>query len=137
VQISDRCAPVKVANSAGNSVLQALQLTRFGGTYTKIGTIQRRLASTQLDWGPRYIAPGRTQQKTPIPTILLLFGIVSEMCLPNHCLAMNLYSDSPIPAFRRHVTICFYNTTNGEVLYVCCDTSEICSQIAPIQRTTL
>jgi hypothetical protein len=28
------------------------------------------------------------------------------MCLPNRCLAMNVYSVFTIPAFGRHVTVC-------------------------------
>jgi hypothetical protein len=31
--------------------------------------------------------------------------IAAGMCLPSHCLAMNVYSDFTIPAFGRRVTI--------------------------------
>jgi hypothetical protein len=34
--------------------------------------------------------------------------VAAGMCLPSRCLAMNIYSDFTIPAFGRHVTICFY-----------------------------
>jgi hypothetical protein len=31
--------------------------------------------------------------------------VAAGICLPNHYLAMNVYSDFPIPAFGRHITI--------------------------------
>jgi hypothetical protein len=31
-----------------------------------------------------------------------------EMCLPSHCLAMNVYSDFSVPVFGRHVIVCTY-----------------------------
>jgi hypothetical protein len=48
-------------------------------------------ADSQLILGPRYIAPDRTQQKTPFPTMLQLLGVVAETCLPSRCLAMGVY----------------------------------------------
>jgi hypothetical protein len=62
----------------------------------------------QLAWDPRYIASGRIQQKTPFtnnPLIVACVFVVAGTCLPSRCLAMNVYSGSTIPAFRRHVTI--------------------------------
>jgi hypothetical protein len=61
---------------------------------------------SQLAWGPRHIASGRTQQKTPFPNnpcIVAYVFVASGMCLPSRCLAVNI-SGSTIPGFRRHVT---------------------------------
>jgi hypothetical protein len=59
---------------------------------------------TQLAWDPPYITSGLTQQKT-------LFSnnsfIVARTCLLCRCLAVNVYSGSTIPTFKRHVTIRF------------------------------
>jgi hypothetical protein len=59
----------------------------------------------QLAWDPRYMSRSGSNRKRRFhrysSTILLL-------ALPSCCLAMNVYSGSAIPAFRRHVTI--YNT---------------------------
>jgi hypothetical protein len=55
--------------------------------------------------GPRYIASGRTQRKTPFVTILPLLGVVAETCLLSSCLAIVVSCGSTIPVFRRHVTI--------------------------------
>jgi hypothetical protein len=65
----------------------------------------------QLAWGLRYIASGPTPQKTPFVTnssIVAHVFTVAGTCLPSRCLAMNIYSGSTIPAFRRHVTLCIY-----------------------------
>jgi hypothetical protein len=59
----------------------------------------------RYSWVPRYIAPGRSQIKTRLSTILPLLGIVAETCLPSHFLAMDVSSGATILAFRRHVTI--------------------------------
>jgi hypothetical protein len=63
--------------------------------------------------GSRYIASGRTQQKTSFAllypnnnSIVAYVFVAAGTCLPSRCLTMNLYSGSNIPAFRRHVTIC-------------------------------
>jgi hypothetical protein len=55
---------------------------------------------TQLAWGPHYVASGRTQQKTPVPAILPLLGVVAETCLPSRCLAVVVSSGFTTPAFR-------------------------------------
>jgi hypothetical protein len=73
---------------------------------------------------PRYIASGRPQQKTSfrnnssivievrlprrcveMAVLVASMFISAGTCLPNRFLAMNVYSGSAIPAFRRHVTI--------------------------------
>jgi hypothetical protein len=66
----------------------------------------------QLAWGPCYIASVRIQQKPPFPSlelsnisIVACLFVAAGTCLPRRCLATNVYSDSTIPAFRRHVTI--------------------------------
>jgi hypothetical protein len=76
----------------------------------------------------RYIASGRIQQKTPFrnnsstyrgvftsplhrngsSSIVVCVFISAGTWLPSFCLAMNVYSSSAIPAFRRHVTISFF-----------------------------
>jgi hypothetical protein len=74
----------------------------------------------------RYISSGRTNRKDRFLTIPLLFTsplhrngsssifaclfISAGNCLQSRCLAMNVYSGSPIPAFRRHVTISLLET---------------------------
>jgi hypothetical protein len=70
---------------------------------------------TQLVWDPCYIASGRTEQKKPFPSLQLkntsivaYVFFAAETCLPSRCLAMNVYSGSTVPAFRRHVTILTY-----------------------------
>jgi hypothetical protein len=40
--------------------------------------------------------------------------VAAGTCLPSRCLAMNVYSGSAIPAFRRHVTICRLEGNTGE-----------------------
>jgi hypothetical protein len=75
-------------------------------------------SSTQLAWGPRYIASGRIQKKSPLPTILPLLGVVAETCLPSRCLAIYVSSGSTIPAFRRHVTIFNFRTAMADSLII-------------------
>jgi hypothetical protein len=67
---------------------------------------------SQPAWDPRYIASGRIQQKTPFPSLYIINTsiaacsfVATGRCLPSRCLAMNVYSGSAIPAFRRHVTV--------------------------------
>jgi hypothetical protein len=71
-------------------------------------------------------ASGRPHQKTPLPnnssivteaclpgllhrngssSIVKCVFISAGTCLPSRCLAMNVYSGSAIPAFRRHITM--------------------------------
>jgi hypothetical protein len=38
-------------------------------------------------------------------SIVACLFVATGTCLPNRCLAMNVYSEFTIPAFRRHVTI--------------------------------
>jgi hypothetical protein len=58
------------------------------------------------------IASGWTRRKHSFhryannTTIVACLFVAVGTCLPRLCLAMNVYSDSTIPAFRRHVTIC-------------------------------
>jgi hypothetical protein len=66
----------------------------------------------RLAWDPRYIASGRIQQKhlfhrysTTNTSIVPYVFVAAGTCLSSRCLAMNVYSGSTIPAFRRHVTI--------------------------------
>jgi hypothetical protein len=40
-------------------------------------------------------------------SIVARLFVAAGMCLPSRCLGMSVYSDFTIPAFRRHVTICF------------------------------
>jgi hypothetical protein len=68
----------------------------------------RLSARSQWAWDPRYIDSGRTQQKTPLPnsaSIAACVFVAAGTCLPSRCLAMDVYSCSIIPAFRRHMTI--------------------------------
>jgi hypothetical protein len=58
------------------------------------------------------LALGRTQQKTPFPslepnsTLIVAYVFVAVgTCLPSRCLAMNVYSGSTILAFRRRITL--------------------------------
>jgi hypothetical protein len=41
-------------------------------------------------------------------SIVVCVFFAAKMCLPNRCLAMNVYSDFTTPAFGRHVTIFFF-----------------------------
>jgi hypothetical protein len=43
-------------------------------------------------------------------TIVACVFIFDGTCLPSRCLAINVYSGSAIPAFRRHVTLLYYYT---------------------------
>jgi hypothetical protein len=38
-------------------------------------------------------------------SIVACILVGAGMCLPSHCLVMNVYSDLTVPAFGRHVTI--------------------------------
>jgi hypothetical protein len=40
-------------------------------------------------------------------SIVVCIFVATGMCLPIRCLAMNVYSDFAIPAFGRHITVCF------------------------------
>jgi hypothetical protein len=72
-------------------------------------------AQTQTDspaWGPRYIASGRTEQKTQFQTVLLSRGylrscdlVVVEACLLCRALVLAVSYGSTILAFSGHVTI--------------------------------
>jgi hypothetical protein len=42
-------------------------------------------------------------------SIVTCVFVEAGMCLPSRCLAMNVYSDFTIPAFRRHVTVLLLN----------------------------
>jgi hypothetical protein len=55
---------------------------------------------------------GKTHLTTPLhsnrsDSIVACVLFAAGMWLPNRCLAMNIYSDFIIPAFRRHVTLAF------------------------------
>jgi hypothetical protein len=47
---------------------------------------------------------GAPHRKHRLSTIVLLLGVVAEMCLPSSCLALDV-SASTIPGFRHHVTV--------------------------------
>jgi hypothetical protein len=71
---------------------------------------QLSLNRPQLAWGSRYVASGRTQQKTPFPknpSVVFCVFVAAGTCLPSRCPTRNVSSSSTIPAFRRHVTIFF------------------------------
>jgi hypothetical protein len=51
------------------NVLKALAFT--------VSDLRLPFSSLQLDWCPHHITSGRTQQKTPPPTILLLLWVVA------------------------------------------------------------
>jgi hypothetical protein len=74
-------------------------------------------------WDPRYIASWRSQQNTPSPnnssiviecftsllhrngsSIIACMFISAGTFISSRCVAMNVYSGSAIPVFRRHVT---------------------------------
>jgi hypothetical protein len=57
----------------------------------------------QPAWDSRCITSGRTQLKTP--SIVSCVFVATGMCLRSRCPAMNIYSGSTIPAFRRYVTV--------------------------------
>jgi hypothetical protein len=51
---------------------------------------------------------GSPNKKHRLSTVAPLLGVVAETCFSSSCLAMDISSDSTIPAFRRHVTIFYY-----------------------------
>jgi hypothetical protein len=64
--------------TVGNSDLCTVRV----GTIKRIG--KHPPSSNQLTWGPRYIAPGLTQQKTPSPNNISIVG---------HC-GRNMFTES-------------------------------------------
>jgi hypothetical protein len=63
------------------------------------------LSSFKLARNLRYIVSGRIHRKHRLPSVVSLFSIVAETCLPSSCLAMNVSPGSTVPAFRHHITI--------------------------------
>jgi hypothetical protein len=85
------------------------------------GPCQRSLSRVRVTWDswPYFTVsdlrlPFYLQQKTPFPFIYLnntsivtYIFVAAVTCLPTRCLAMNVYSGSAIPAFRRIRTFRF------------------------------
>jgi hypothetical protein len=67
--------------SSLNSLSTEQQRHLFAASVAELNS-QLPILSSQLAWGPRYIASGRTQQNTSVSTVPLLFWA----CLPIHCL---------------------------------------------------
>jgi hypothetical protein len=66
----------------------------------------------QPAWDTRYAASGRIQQKIFFSSLKLnntsivaYVFVAAGTCLQSRCLAMNMYSGSDIPTFKRHVTM--------------------------------
>jgi hypothetical protein len=94
----------------------AVFLSRYRGYdfFSNAGTcFTSRFPAMALD--PRCVVSGRIQQKILFPslyphntsTVPYVF-LATGTCLLSHCLAMNVYSGSDIPALMRHVTIYIY-----------------------------
>jgi hypothetical protein len=82
----------------GLPLLRLLRLAALRWTYSE---------PPPLSW-PRILViypRGGPNGKHHLLTVFPLLGVVSETCFPSRCLAMDVFSGSTIPAFRRHVTI--------------------------------
>jgi hypothetical protein len=92
------------SNFCCNGQLSRCHLRNYSASISKYSL------SCSISWpgDPRYIASGLTQQQTPFPrnpSIVSCVLVAMETCLRSHCLAMNVYSGSTIPDFRRHITV--------------------------------
>jgi hypothetical protein len=78
-----------------------------------IGTRTRDLPACSIVPQPTTLP--RASHRNSSSSIVMCIFISAETCLPSRCLAMNIYTGSAIPAFRRHVTILKYSYSKKEV----------------------
>jgi hypothetical protein len=75
-----------------------------------------RLFLTELFFITTLHRPNRRHRVNNSSIVACIF-VAAGTCLPSRCLAMNVYSGSTIPAFRRHVTISSWHMIRQHYTY--------------------